>query len=97
MRFLYQRSVIHQIKPLRDIPFARFRNAPIFDTMQEWSKWGREHVSLDTLVKSPQHPVAERKPRRLESLSVLSRREIAGDLSSTANGMSIRCDRFTGG
>ena len=52
MRFLYQRSVIHQIKPLRDIPFARFRNAPIFDTMQEWSKWGREHVSLDTLAKA---------------------------------------------
>ena len=52
MRFLYQRSVIHQIKPLRDIPFTRFRNAPIFDTMQEWSKWGREHVSLDTLSKA---------------------------------------------
>jgi len=52
MRFIYQRSVIHQIKPLRDIPFTRFRNAPIFDTMQEWSKWGREHVSLDTLSKA---------------------------------------------
>jgi predicted PolB exonuclease-like 3'-5' exonuclease len=52
MRFIYQRSVIHQIKPLRDIPFTRFRNAPIFDTMQEWSKWGREHVSLDNLSKA---------------------------------------------
>ena len=52
MRFIYQRSVIHQIKPLRDIPFTRFCNAPIFDTMQEWSKWGREHVSLDTLSKA---------------------------------------------
>ena len=52
MRFIYQRSVIHQIKPLRDITFTRFRNAPIFDTMQEWSKWGREHVSLDTLAKA---------------------------------------------
>ena len=52
MRFIYQRSVIHQIKPSRDIPFARFRNAPIFDTMQEWSKWGREHASLDTLSKA---------------------------------------------
>jgi len=52
MRFIYQRSVIHNIKPSRDIPFTRFRNAPIYDTMQEWSKWGREHASLDTLSKA---------------------------------------------
>ena len=52
LRFIYQRSIIHQIKPSRDLPFARFRNAPIYDTMQEWSKWGREHVSLDTLSKA---------------------------------------------
>ena len=52
LRFIWQRSIIHQIKPPRDIPFTRFRNAPIFDTMQEWSKWGREHVSLDTLSKA---------------------------------------------
>src|SRR5215475_7550327 len=26
LRFIYQRSVIHQIKPSRDIPFTRFRN-----------------------------------------------------------------------
>jgi 3'-5' exonuclease len=52
LRFIYQRSIIHQIKPSRDIPFARFRNAPVYDTMQEWSKWGREHVSLDALSKA---------------------------------------------
>jgi 3'-5' exonuclease len=52
LRFIYQRSVIHQIKPSRDLPFARFRNAPIFDTMQEWSRWGREHASLDLLSKT---------------------------------------------
>ena len=52
LRFIYQRSVIHQIKPSRDLPFTRFRNAPIFDTMQEWSKWGREHASLDLLSKT---------------------------------------------
>lgn len=52
LRFIYQRSIIHQIKPSRDIPFARFRNAPIFDTMHEWSKWGREHASLDSLSKT---------------------------------------------
>jgi len=52
LRFIWQRSIIHQIKPPRDIPFTRFRNNPIFDTMQEWSKWGREHVSLDNLSKA---------------------------------------------
>ncbi len=52
LRFIYQRSVIHQIRPSRDLPFARFRNAPIFDTMQEWSRWGRERASLDLLSKT---------------------------------------------
>ena len=52
LRFIYQRSVIHQIKPSRDIPFTRFRNAPVFDTMHEWSRWGREHTSLDALTKA---------------------------------------------
>jgi predicted PolB exonuclease-like 3'-5' exonuclease len=52
LRFIYQRSIIKQIKPSREIPFARFRNAPIFDTMQEWSKWGREHISLDLLSRA---------------------------------------------
>ena len=61
MRFLYQRSVILQIKPSRDIPFARFRNAPIYDTMHEWSKWGREHASLDTLSKALDIPSPKEK------------------------------------
>jgi predicted PolB exonuclease-like 3'-5' exonuclease len=52
LRFIYQRSVIHQIKPSREIPFVRFQNTPIFDTMHEWSKWGREHVSLDLLARA---------------------------------------------
>ena len=52
LRFIYQRSIIHGIKPSREIPFARFRNSPIYDTMHEWSKWGREHVSLDALSKA---------------------------------------------
>jgi 3'-5' exonuclease len=52
LRFIYQRSVIHQIKPSREIPFGRYRNAPVFDTMHEWSKWGREHVSLDLLSRT---------------------------------------------
>jgi predicted PolB exonuclease-like 3'-5' exonuclease len=52
LRFIYQRSIIHRIKPSREIPFARFRNAPVYDTMHEWSKWGREHVSLDLLARA---------------------------------------------
>lgn len=52
LRFIYQRSIIHQIKPSRELPFARFRSAPIFDTMHEWSKWGREHASLDLLSRT---------------------------------------------
>jgi 3'-5' exonuclease len=52
LRFIYQRSIIHRIKPSRDIPFARFRNTPVFDTMHEWSKWGRERVSLDLIARA---------------------------------------------
>ncbi len=52
LRFIHQRSIIHQIKPLRDIPFTRFRSAPVFDTMHEWSKWGRDLISLDRLAKA---------------------------------------------
>lgn len=50
LKFIVQRSTIHRIKPTRDIPFARFRNAPVFDTMQEWTRWGREGVSLEALA-----------------------------------------------
>lgn len=52
LRFIYQRSVINRIKPLREIPFARFRSSPIFDTMHEWSKWGRDFIKLDLLAKA---------------------------------------------
>lgn len=52
LRFIYQRSIIQQIKPPREIPFTRFRNAPVFDTMHEWSKWGRDLISLDRLAKA---------------------------------------------
>jgi hypothetical protein len=52
LRFIYQRSVVHQIRPSREIPLGRFRNDPVYDTMQEWSQWGREHVSLDLLARA---------------------------------------------
>jgi predicted PolB exonuclease-like 3'-5' exonuclease len=52
LRFMYQRSVIHQIRPSRELPFGRFHNDPIFDTMHEWSRWGRESISLDRLSRA---------------------------------------------
>ena len=53
LRFIYQRSVIYNILPSIDLNFARFRNFPIFDVMQEWNKWDtRATISLDTLAKA---------------------------------------------
>ena len=52
LRFIFQRSVIHQIRPSRDISFARYRSAPVFDTMHEWTKWGRPPISLDLLSRA---------------------------------------------
>ena len=89
MRFIYQRSVIHQIKPSRDIPFTRFRNAPIYDTMQEWSKWGREHASLDSLSKALGIPSPQRKSRRLQSVPLLPRRQTPRDRRILQTGRRI--------
>ena len=52
LRFIYQRSLINQIKPSREISFSRFRSSPVFDTMHEWTKWGRDFVKLDVLAKA---------------------------------------------
>ena len=48
-RFIYKRSVIHRIKPSRELSFARYRSNPIFDTMKEWEKWGAQGASLHKL------------------------------------------------
>lgn len=50
LRFIFQRSVVLKIKPSKDISFAKYRNFPIFDTHQEWTKWGRNGESLDALA-----------------------------------------------
>jgi len=52
LRFIVQRSTIHRIKPSREIPFARFRSSPVYDTMHEWTKWGRDGVRLDALAQA---------------------------------------------
>ena len=52
MRFIYQRSVVCNIKPTRTLSFARYRSEPMYDLMWEWAKWGKSTVSLDSLAKA---------------------------------------------
>ena len=62
LKFIWKRSIIHNIKPSKDIGFARYRNDPIYDTMQEWIKWDtRDHVSLDLLAKLFGYPTSKGK------------------------------------
>jgi hypothetical protein len=50
--FLYKRSVIQRVRPSVELPFARYRSHPIFDTMHQWNKWSpRKFISLDRLAK----------------------------------------------
>lgn len=49
LRFIYKRSWIHQVKPSRDLSFARYRSEPIFDTIKEWEKWSSQGTSLHKL------------------------------------------------
>lgn len=58
LRFIYQRSTINRIKPAYELPFVRYRNYPIYDTMKEWSKWsmnsiGLEHIALALGIPTP--------------------------------------------
>ena len=51
LRFIYHRSVVHRVRPSVDLSFRRYSNQPVFDTMQEWSKWSWENrISLDRLA-----------------------------------------------
>lgn len=50
LKFIYQRSVVNKIRPSVEISFRRYSDQPIFDTMHEWAKWGRQDViSLDKI------------------------------------------------
>jgi len=50
--FIYQRSVINNVKPTQNLNFAKYRSNPIYDTMKEWSKWAyNAGPRLDTLAK----------------------------------------------
>lgn len=52
--FINQRSIVHQVKPLRQIPLRRYTNDIVFDTYHEWTMWSRTHSkgSLDRLAKA---------------------------------------------
>ena len=49
LRFIYKRSIIHQVQPSRNLSFARYRSEPIYDTMKEWEKWSNSTVALRKL------------------------------------------------
>jgi hypothetical protein len=52
LKFIYKRSIIHKLRPSVDLSFARYRSAPIFDTMHEWEKWSYgSKISLDKLAR----------------------------------------------
>jgi len=53
LRFIYQRCVVHRVKPSVELSFRRYANRPVFDTMQEWSKWSRQDsLSLDRIARA---------------------------------------------
>lgn len=49
--FLYKRSIINSVKPTVELSFARYRSQPIYDTMCEWERWGRNRISLAELAE----------------------------------------------
>jgi len=52
MKFIYKRSIVHNVKPSVDLSFARYCNQPLFDTMFEWERWGYgSKISLDRLAR----------------------------------------------
>ncbi len=60
LRFIYQRSIVLQVKPSVNLIFARYRNAPMYDIMHEWKKWNMStSISLDTLAKILKLPTSK--------------------------------------
>lgn len=55
LKFIYQRSIILQIKPSIELSFARYRSHPIYDILYEWAKWSGgvgSRISLDNLARA---------------------------------------------
>ncbi|HEX8495337.1 MAG TPA: 3'-5' exonuclease [Pyrinomonadaceae bacterium] len=51
--FLYKRSRINSVRPTVFFNFARYRSAPIYDTMREWALWNLQAtpISLSHLAE----------------------------------------------
>jgi hypothetical protein len=51
--FIKKRSIIHHVRPSLDIPLAKFRTEPVYDTMAVWSNWEqRGWIKLDVLARA---------------------------------------------
>jgi len=51
--FIKKRSIIHQVRPTVEIPLAKFRTEPVYDTLAVWSNWeSRGWVKLDVLARA---------------------------------------------
>lgn len=64
LKFIWKRSVVHNIKPSKDISFRKYQSSPVFDTMQEWEKWDTRSsgsAKLDTLAKIFGFPSSKEK------------------------------------
>jgi hypothetical protein len=50
--FIYQRSVVHDIEPIKDLFPRRYSSDLVYDTYHEWTKWhmARKSGSLDYLA-----------------------------------------------
>lgn len=59
--FIFQRSVVNQVKPTRSISLRRYACDEVYDTYQEWTKWSRTHQrgSLDMLAKVFGYPTSK--------------------------------------
>jgi hypothetical protein len=79
MRFLYQRSVILQIKPSRDIPLRPLPQCADLRHHARVEQVGPRARQPRYSIESPRHPVAKRKTRRRQSLPLLPRRQTLRD------------------
>ena len=62
LRFIYQRSIVHKVRPTHNLSFARYRDYPIYDTMREWAKWcgatvGLEYLALALGIPTPKQGI----------------------------------------
>jgi len=87
LRFIYQRSIVHRVRPSRNLSFARYRSDPIYDTMKEWVKWsfgsvGLEHLALALGVPTPKEGIDGSqvfdfyKAGRVEEIVAYCRRDV---------------------